>query len=219
LLVNKLQYLRSVTPPDLFAAAFMSAVPEEAGLLLAQPAFREKACKVYVHETPSDACVKYLANFSLGYKQVESIVDHMLATMDLDEAAFCDETYMRPDQLQMLETQGHMIACYGHTHRPLGAMRPDAMMADVSENLDVLTGILGHRPRWISFSYGRGDAVPRDTDQLCETFGFSVGLTLSPSWNYAGQDPFRVCRVTENQYAALMDRPYADPVSRPMRVA
>jgi hypothetical protein len=178
-------FLRPLDLPDL-------------GALLRQAVFREKACAVYVHNTPPVACVKYLANFSLAHEQTESIVDHMLAAIGLDEAAFCRETYMSAEQLQILSAAGHMIVCHGHTHRPLGAMPPDEMKADVSENLAVLTDILGHRPRWISFPYGRGDAVPRDTDHFCETFGFSVGLTLSPSWNHAGQDPYRVCRVTEN---------------------
>ncbi len=204
LLVNKLQYLRSITPPEAFRSRFLSLVPPEAALLAVQPAFRAKACGVYVHDSEEDACVKYLANFSLGYDDTEMVVDELLAECGVSETVLCDELYMNPDQMRSLHNDGHMIACHGHTHRPLGTLLLEEMDAEVSTNRDALHGILGERPGWISFPYVRGDAIPQDTERLCETFDFRVALTLMSDWNVAGQDPLRVCRVTENQYAGLL---------------
>ncbi|MBO6783597.1 MAG: polysaccharide deacetylase family protein [Alphaproteobacteria bacterium] len=205
LLVNKLQYVRSITPPEIFRRHFYDHVPPEAGLLARQPAFRKKACDVYIHDHEEDACVKYLANFSLGFDDTEHLVDELLAHRSIDEGELCEALYMRPDHLRRLHADGHLIACHGHTHRPLGAMRDAEMDADVSACQEALHWILGERPGWISFPYGRGDAIPRDPGRLCDMFGFRVALTLSPDWNLPGQDPLRVRRVTENQYTALLE--------------
>ena len=89
LLVNKLQYLRSITPPEEFRARFLSLVPPEAALLAVQPEFRAKACRVYVHDNEDDACVKYLANFSLGYDDTEMIVDELLEERGVPESDLC----------------------------------------------------------------------------------------------------------------------------------
>jgi len=184
LLVNKLQYLRSISPPARFRKKFLDKLPPEALLLAEHPAFRKKAASVYVHDNEPDACMKYLANFSLGAEVTERIVDHMLALEGIYEGALCAGLYMNADRLRRLHRSGHMVGCHGHSHRPLGSMIKPERDREVATSLETLSGILGKRPGWISFPYGRGDAMPRDAERLCNDFGFRVGMSLHPGWNW-----------------------------------
>lgn len=206
LLVNKLQFVRSITPPERFRVRFMEEVPAEAKLLADNAAFREKARAVYVHDDPETACVKYLANFSLDHAETESIVDGLLGDHDIGETELCERLYMDPGELRALEAEGHLVGCHGDVHKPLGTMHPDDALRDVARNRAVLSRLLEGEPRWISYPYGRGDAVPDDCARLCDALDLRAGLTLTRAWNEPGQDPHTACRVTENQFLSMLDR-------------
>lgn len=200
IMVHKMHWLRANTAPDDFRDSFLDALDDEARGLERDPEVAEKAGQIYVYDTAAVGRVKYMINFALPYHAVDAVADAMLAARGVEAGRFCDELYMTPAQLRALAGQGHMIGAHGSSHMPFTRLG-DALEADVRGNIANLTEIVGVRPSWVSYPYGRGDAVPEDTAAFCRHFDFAIGLTLDIGWNDGVGAPSRVKRINTNELA------------------
>ena len=203
IMVHKMHWLRATTAPEDFRGAFLDALNDSARTLEGDPGITAKAEEVYVYDTPAVGWVKYLINFALPYAAVDAVADTMLAARGVSAADFCRDLYMAPDEIRGLAEHGHLIGAHGSSHMPVTRLG-DALEADVGGNIADLAGIVGARPMWLSYPYGRGDAIPEDTAAFCRQFDFTIGLTLDVGWNDGAGDPSRVKRINTNEVARFV---------------
>lgn len=196
--VHKVHWLRSHTEPDAFAAEFFSYVPAEL-----QPApdapWLEAAQRAYVYDTKAAAQLKYALNFVLPSGLVDDITSTMMAKRGIDEGEFCRGLYMGDAELRSLVKQGHALGVHGHTHEPFSRLG-DNLFKEIQTNREYLSSASGRLPRWVSYPYGRKDAIPApDTlNRLFSEFDFRLGFTLLGSWNDGTQDRRQLHRVNTN---------------------
>jgi peptidoglycan/xylan/chitin deacetylase (PgdA/CDA1 family) len=129
----------------------------------------------------------------------------MLAGRGIDEAVFCDDLYMNAESLKLLSGRGHLVGAHGHIHMPFARMSPDGLEADIRTNIGVLADIVGERPAWVSYPYGRDGALPGDTVSFCAEFGFRVGVTIRPGWNREGVAASSSLRFNTNEVPAALE--------------
>ncbi len=200
IMVHKMHWLRATTEPDAFREAFLDALDDSARALYGDPEIAARAEQIYVYDAPAVGRVKYLINFALPYAAVDAVADAMLAARGVDAADFCRDLYMTPVEIRGLAGRGHLIGAHGSSHMPFTRLG-DALEADLAGNLANLTAIVGTRPMWVSYPYGRGDAIPEDTAAFCRHFGFAIGLALDVGWNDGAGDPSRVKRINTDEVA------------------
>jgi peptidoglycan/xylan/chitin deacetylase (PgdA/CDA1 family) len=205
LTVHKIQWLRAHTNPSEFAAEFFSLIPTEA-----RPSGREawiaQAERAYKYDTPMTARLKFALNFVLPGDLVDEVTSRMLANRGIDEAGFCERTYMSDAHLRSLADRGHVVGVHGHTHTPFSRLG-EALFEDVGANVTYLTKATGRPPSWVAYPYGRADAIPDDVvlTSLFRRFELQLGLTLMGTWNVGGENPARLNRINTNELEAVMD--------------
>ena len=200
--VHKVHWLRSHTEPDAFAAEFFSHVPENLKPTANAP-WLDAARRTYIYDTESAAHLKYALNFVLPPQLVDDITSVMMAERGVDEREFCRNTYMSDVELRSLVDEGHVLGVHGHTHEPFARLGQQ-LPGEIRINYDYLTRASGAEPRWISYPYGRQDAIPEPEmlDHLFAEFNFDLGFTLLGKWNDGTQDRRRLCRVNTNDVQA-----------------
>jgi peptidoglycan/xylan/chitin deacetylase (PgdA/CDA1 family) len=199
LAVHKVHWLRATTPPDDFREEFNALVPADWAEAHQPNQDADAAAKIYPYDQPTDGMLKYRINFRLPHAVVDAVTSAMLETRGVALADFCQGTYLDAGGVRALQDAGHLVACHGHSHTPFSRLDPVELAADIKANLDCLGGILGARPRWVSYPYGRDWAVPDDTAAFCRQFGFEIALTLKDEWNGPGADPTRLNRINTNE--------------------
>jgi len=207
LTVHRIHWLRATTAPEDFRAEVSDLLPPDAVARMADTRFRAQAREMYVYDTPHDATLKYLLNFSLPTEDVDRITSRMMAQRGVDEAEFCRDWYMSPQDVAGLAADGHCIGAHGHGHFPFSQLSTEALNADVGRGVAHLTRLTGRPPRWLSYPYGREWALPQEPADLCRRHGLCMGITLLPGWNGPREDPFLLRRVNTNEVdAELRDR-------------
>jgi peptidoglycan/xylan/chitin deacetylase (PgdA/CDA1 family) len=205
LTVHKVQWLRAHTNPSEFATEFFSLVPPEL-----RPSGHEtwvaQAERAYKYDTPLIARLKFALNFVLPGDLVDEVTSRMLANRGIDEAGFCERTYVSDAHLRSLADQGHVVGVHGHTHTPFSRLG-NALLDDVATNVTYLTKAIGRVPGWVAYPYGRADAIPDDAvlNSLFRRFDLKIGLTLMGTWNVGGESPARLNRINTNELEAVMD--------------
>ncbi len=205
-MVHKIHWLRATTEPEEFRLEFLAALPPGAQTELDHETSAE-AGRVYIYDPPEIGQLKYLINFRLPYDVVDETASAMLGQRGIDEAEFCRGLYMNEDEIRSLAANGHLIGCHGTSHKPFTTLAPgDDLEGDAMGNRRHLGGILGRRPAWVSYPYGRGTAIPDDTADFCRRFGFTLGLTLDNGWNEsaAGIELSRVKRINTNELSQFV---------------
>jgi peptidoglycan/xylan/chitin deacetylase (PgdA/CDA1 family) len=204
LMVHKIQWLRAHTSPSEFAAEFFSLIPLEL-----RPSGHEtwvaQAERAYKYDTPLIARLKFALNFVLPSELVDEVTSQMFANRGIDEAGFCERTYMTDAHLRSLADRGHVVGVHGHTHAPFSRLG-DALFEDVGANVTYLTNAIGRAPSWVAYPYGRADAIPDDAvlASLFRRFGLKIGLTLMGTWNVGGESPARLNRINTNELEAVI---------------
>jgi peptidoglycan/xylan/chitin deacetylase (PgdA/CDA1 family) len=205
LMVQKVHYLRATIPPDEFHVAFIAALPENRRKALDDIEVA-RANAMYVYDEPPIARLKYLINFHLPQNVVDQVATKMMADHGENEANFCARTYMAPVDIKKLHDTGHLIAAHGHSHTPFSVMTPADLDEEITRNLHCLGDVIGVRPRWLSYPNGRESAIPDDCENLCERFGFRIGVTLNVGWISQNDAAHRLKRININELADLVDR-------------
>jgi peptidoglycan/xylan/chitin deacetylase (PgdA/CDA1 family) len=196
--VHKIHWLRATTEPDRFRADFLACMPEEWRARGLSDDEKKAARSTYIYDRPQDADIKYLLNFLLPEEVVDAATSGMLKQSGISEAEFCRRTYMDGETLRALEAAGHRVEAHTHDHRPvtrLGAKEEELM----ARHVQALHHILGRKPQWISFPYGRDWALPPDPAAFCRRHGFAVGVTLKGKWVTREHAPYALERINTNE--------------------
>jgi peptidoglycan/xylan/chitin deacetylase (PgdA/CDA1 family) len=199
LTVHRVQWLRSQTPPAEFEVDFFRRLPADRRPK-GDEAWIEAAKRTYVYDVPAVARVKYALNFVLPPEVVDSITRDMFTDRGISERAFCDQFYMSNRQLRLLAEAGHVLGVHGHTHEPFSRLGA-ALFSELQHNIDYLNDASGVTPRWVSYPFGREDAIP-GPDVLAEMFrrfGFQLGFTLLGTWNDGTQQAHWLRRINTNE--------------------
>jgi peptidoglycan/xylan/chitin deacetylase (PgdA/CDA1 family) len=206
LAVHKVQWLRAHTEPAAFEADFFARLPADLRFK-GDEAWIEMAQRTYVYDLPAVARVKYALNFVLPPDLVDNTTSDMLADRGITERDFCEETYMDKGQLRELCDRGHVLGVHGHTHEPFSRLGA-AIYDEVQTNIDFLTEAGGVRPRWVSYPFGREDAIPEPQvlDEMFSRYGFKLGFTLLGTWNDGTQDARRLRRINTNEVDQVVNR-------------
>jgi peptidoglycan/xylan/chitin deacetylase (PgdA/CDA1 family) len=202
--VHKVHWLRAHTEPNAFASEFLSHVPENLRPAADAP-WLDAARRTYIYDTESAAHLKYALNFVLPSDLVDNITSAMMAERGIDEREFCRLTYMGDAELRSLVADGHALGVHGHTHEPFSRLGSE-LPYEIGVNHDYLTRASGAAPRWVSYPYGRKDAIPEpyELDRLFTEFGFDLGFTLLGNWNDGTQDRRRLHRINTNDLQAAV---------------
>ena len=195
--VHKIHWLRATTPPETFAEEFKSHLSNTYRRDVEAP--DPEATAIYPYDTEVVAQMKYAISFRLPLDIVGQTASKMLASRGEDEATFCARTYLDREGVARLAEGGHVVGVHGHNHLVFSKVSPEALEAEVSRNVELLTEITGKQPEWVSYPYGRESALPPDPSDLCERFGFRVGLSLIPGWNAGGAPASRLNRINTNE--------------------
>jgi peptidoglycan/xylan/chitin deacetylase (PgdA/CDA1 family) len=196
--VHKIHWLRATTEPDRFRSDLLACLPEEWRTRPLSDDEKNAARSTYIYDHPQDADIKYLLNFLLPEDVVDAATGGMLTRAGVSEAEFCRRTYMDGETLRALGAAGHRVEAHTHDHRPvtrLGA-REDEL---IGRHVDALHHILGRKPQWISFPYGRDWALPRDPESFCRRHGFAIGVTLKGKWVTPEHTPYALERINTNE--------------------
>ncbi|HEV7276278.1 MAG TPA: polysaccharide deacetylase family protein [Devosiaceae bacterium] len=198
LVVHKVHYLRATTEPEQFRREFLELLPGEWQGSELSSEQREAARRTYIYDRPEHGDLKYLINFVLPEHVVDAVTTGMFEGHEIDEAEFCRRTYMDANALRALEASGHRVEAHTHDHRPVTTLGPDESEL-MTRNVDVLTQVLGRRPTWISFPYGRDWALQPDPAAFCRRYGFQIGITLTGDWVRPEHRPYAVDRINTNE--------------------
>ena len=202
--VHKIHWLRSCTEPVEFARQLWGHLPKSWANFSLSKADQQRAAQMHIHDTPEVQALKFSLNFILPHDVVDMATSRMLEQRGVEEADFCDRTFMGPEQIQTLAAHGHIIGLHGHGHQPFSSYTPQRLDVDLQTNIQVLTDILGEPPRVMSYPYGRPDALPHDPAAVCQRHGIELGFTLMPGWNALGTDPVQIRRITPNELATVV---------------
>jgi peptidoglycan/xylan/chitin deacetylase (PgdA/CDA1 family) len=204
LTVHKIQWLRAHTNPSDFATEFFSLIPPELRPN-GHEAWVTQAERAYKYDTPLVARLKFALNFVLPSELVDEVTSQMFVNRGIDEAGFCERTYMTESHLRSLADRGHVVGVHGHIHAPFSRLG-DALSDDVATNVTYLTKATGRAPSWVAYPYGRADAIPDDEvlTSLFRRFDFKIGLTLMGTWNVGGESPARLNRINTNELDAVI---------------
>jgi peptidoglycan/xylan/chitin deacetylase (PgdA/CDA1 family) len=199
LTVHRVQWLRSQTPPSDFEADFFRRLPEDLRPK-GNETWVEKAKRTYVYDMPAVARVKYALNFVLPPAIVDTITREMFVDRGICERVFCEQFYMSNRQLRLLVESGHVLGVHGHTHEPFSRLGHE-LFTEIQVNVDFLAETGGARPRWISYPFGREDAIPeaQQLKEMFSRFGFQLGFTLLGTWNDGTQEAHKLRRINTNE--------------------
>jgi peptidoglycan/xylan/chitin deacetylase (PgdA/CDA1 family) len=202
--VHKIHWLRAISEPERFRADFLACLPEEWRARQLSDDEKKAARSTYIYDRPQDADIKYLLNFLLPEDVVDGATSGMLKRSGVSEAEFCRRTYMDGETLRALETAGHRVEAHTHDHRPvtrLGAREEEL----IGRHVHALHRILGRKPRWISFPYGRDWALPPDPEAFCRRYGFTIGVTLKGKWVTPEHTPYALERINTNEVEQVVN--------------
>ena len=108
--------------------------------------------------------------------------------------------YMDESELADLTTQGHVVGIHGHSHIPFSRLGSQ-LFTDVGTDAEFISRATGYQPTWVSYPYGRDDAIPSDAilAALFRRFGLQIGVTLTGTWIEQPANPRRLQRINTNQ--------------------
>jgi peptidoglycan/xylan/chitin deacetylase (PgdA/CDA1 family) len=127
------------------------------------------------YNEPRVSQLKYLLDH-MEFDLSDRVIDGIFAE-HFDEDAVFDDLYLTADELLDLDRRGHVVGSHGHAHRWLGNLYADDQKRDLEMSVDILTSLLGHHPRWITYPFGSRNPL---TLLLVAHLGFSGGL-LDPT--------------------------------------
>ena len=197
--VQKIHWLRAHTPPSLFIKYLKEFLPSSWNNIALSSEDKKRAAAMHIHDEPDIQALKFALNFLLPYDVVDKVMSKMLSKFNLDEKKFCDDLFMNEIQIKKLNDAGHIIGLHGHTHAPLSLYSNNDAKKDVLKNSKKLYSIIDEKPKWMSYPYGRPDALPNDTKKFCSDCEVDIAFTLMSGFNEFGGDNTSLKRITPNE--------------------
>lgn len=205
LTVHKLHWLRAHTDTVDFTEEFFAHLPSEARPSGDEP-WRGAAQRMYIYDTSQIGYLKYALNFVLPSEIVDDVTSQMLIARNMDDRAFCEQTYMKDDALRALCDHGHLVGLHGHSHTPFFRLDDQKLYGELDRNCAYLTEATGIKPRWVSYPNGRKDAVPEDRilDEVFHRYELGLGLTTYGTWNDGTENRARLHRINTNEVGSVL---------------
>ena len=144
----------------------------------------------YRYDDHESRRLKFLVNFVLPLEERKRLIDDLYRSVEGPKVA---DFYMAVGEWRALAERG-ALGAHSHAHRPLAALAPAELEADLRMNVELIEARSGCRPRAISYPYGGAESVSRETAEIASRSGFTLGLTM-------GRKP-----VTEDTYSLLLPR-------------
>lgn len=207
--VHKVHWLRANTEPEQFLVMLKKHLPPQWSELELTHEQRRQASMMHIHDEENVQVVKYALNFLIPYEVVDRATSRMLVEKGVTENQFCKMTFMSKEEIAELSSEGHIIGLHGHDHAPLSSFDPSKQESDLDRNASILEKIIGFRPTWLSYPYGRPDALPKDPTGLCQRTAVSLAFTLVSGFNETGVQSASLCRITPNELKSYLP---ADPM-------
>lgn len=111
----------------------------------------ENYLKDFAFYTPEDKKFRFTRDKVLGPQNYNKVMDYMIDHSDYDRATEAKNLWMKAENIQELESQGHMIGLHSHSHpTQFASLSAREQKEEVKTNLTFLTDILGKKPRCMS---------------------------------------------------------------------
>lgn len=197
--VHKIHWLRAHTEPSCFNALLRELLPGEWSNFELSDIDKKRAAEMHIHDVAEVQILKFALNFIIPYNVVDAVMSKMLVELGVSEAEFCQMTFMDYSQMRELIDDGHIIGLHGHDHVPFSVLDRDNIDKDITKNAEALKSALNYQPRWLSYPYGRPDAIPAEPCKFCQRYDIDVAFTLSSGFNKFGDDKSLFKRITPNE--------------------
>jgi peptidoglycan/xylan/chitin deacetylase (PgdA/CDA1 family) len=107
------------------------------------------------------------------------------------EPTSCDLEIMDDPELRESESSGLAIESHGHAHIDMSDSTPEGVERDIKASLDNLEILLGRRPRFLAYPYGR---IASWTPRVAERTGLAAAFTIDE--RHGGRFAYERVQVT-----------------------
>ncbi len=197
--VHKIHWLRANTDPDEFIILLNKFLPCKWSNLTLNKKDQKKSSEMHIHDDLQTQMLKFSLNFIIPHDIVGQAMSKILAEKGISENEFCQMTFMDTRQIRKLEKDGHMIGMHGHSHITFTSLNKQELDDDIEKNSLELENILGSRPRWLGYPYGRPDAIPDNAKNLCKRHKINAAFSMISGFNQFGDDRTIIKRITPNE--------------------
>jgi peptidoglycan/xylan/chitin deacetylase (PgdA/CDA1 family) len=149
----------------------------------------------YRYDTPEAARVKYLLNMALQPAERDEAVDTLFATEFPDEAEFCRELYIGPEEIAALRGS---VGAHSYGHEPLTMLAPSELDRDLDRLGTLLEGVAGEPIRTFSYPHGTPGTVDVRVARTLEAHGFAAAFTMERALNRSLEEPLLLGRLDAN---------------------
>ena len=197
--VQKVHWLRAHIEPSGFGKMLNRLLPDQWSEIQLSKEDKRRASEMHIHDVSETQALKYALNFIIPNDVIDDVTSRMLIELGMTEEEFCRMTFMDSEQIRQLASEGHAVAMHGHEHVPLSSLDYADLHEDVSKNAGLLEELLGYPPKWISYPYGRQEALPDDPENFCRKHGLDLGFSLISGFNFYGDNRAVLKRITPNE--------------------
>jgi len=197
--VHKIHWLRANTNPDEFIVLLNESLPYKWSNLILNKKYQKKASEMHIHDDLKTQLLKFSLNFIIPYDIVNRTISKIFAIKGINEEEFCQTTFMSADQMFKLKEDGHMVAMHGHSHVSFTSLDEKMLDDDIKKNSLELELILGSKPKWLGYPYGRPDAIPDNAKILCKKHKIDAAFSMISGFNQFGDDNTTLKRITPNE--------------------
>ena len=202
--VHKIHWLRANIQPDKFEVLLNRFLPDRWSNMELSEQDKARSKAMHIHDNQKTQELKFFLNFVVPYDVIDKVLSRMINELGMTESRFCQATFMNKKQIQALASDGHLIGMHGHTHVPFSSFKNSQLEEDVSINQACLSEFLGEIPRWLSYPYGRDDAIPKDPSSLCRLYNIDAAFTLISGMNYFGDEASMLKRITPSELSRFI---------------
>ncbi len=150
----------------------------------------------YRWDAPEVACFKYFFNFVLDAALRDEIVRDLFTATIGPEAEFSRELYLSWEDARAMQSGGMVLGGHSHRHRPLAALGPAELRADLAACRALLLGHLCAQPAWpFCYPYGKHGSFHRIAVNELARQGFSCAFTTENGANPPGTGRYVIRRV------------------------
>ena len=142
--------------------------------------------------------IKRLTQFALP-PEVREVAAHRLFEnfVTVDETAFAEELYLRPDQLKAMLSCGMYVGSHSTTHPWLNKVSREKQEEEIDHSLSMLKMIGAATDNWV-MCYPSG-AYDDSTLDILRSRNCAIGLTTRPDIaNFQDDDPLQLPRLDTN---------------------
>jgi peptidoglycan/xylan/chitin deacetylase (PgdA/CDA1 family) len=196
LTVHKMHRLRATRSPEIFLMQLQEVAGEIGIDLSLQAVDQDAADQQYLYDDPETRRLKFLLNHMISFDEHEKLIQAVFAR-EWDEAGFCEEMYMNPDQIRDLGER-HTVGSHSYTHSPLAQFEYKRLVENFTHAKSALSTILKKEVFLVSYPYGGPSAVSPAVSEAAAEGGFVAGFTMERSVNSTLAQPLLLARVSTN---------------------